>query len=349
MSLHKLRWGILSTGSIARRFANSLAKSDTGILTAVASRQLETAKTFAREFAPDSGLPKAHGDYASLLENPDVDAVYIATPHPMHLEWVIAAAKAKKQILCEKPVGMNLAELEEMLAAVKVNGVFFMEAFMYRCHPQVQLLREMILSSEIGAIRMIHATFSYARDSYTTSERRIARALGGGSILDVGCYGVSMARLVAGEIAGLRYSEPHSVKGFARLESNEQTDLTAAALLEFDHGLIAMIQSGIHLKGENVVRLEGEKGSISLTCPWAVRHGESFLNVTEYAQGTTRSIETTREDEDLYAYEIDEVGRAVNNGEKESPKMSWDDSRGNSEVLDRWLKDAKVVYQPTTL
>ena len=262
----------------------------------------------------------------------------------MHREWALAAAKAQKQILCEKPAGMNQGELGEMLVAARKYDVFFMEAFMYRCHPQTRMLRELIRSGEIGPIRMIHATFSYGRDSYDTAERRISRALGGGSILDVGCYGVSMARLVAGETAGLRYAEPYSVKGLARLESTEQTDLTAAAILEFRSGLLAMIQSGIHLQGDNIVRLEGEKGFILLTCPWAVRHGESFLKVTEYSSGTTRIIETTRPDEDLYAHEIDEVGRAVAAGEKESPEMSWEDSLGNAAVLDRWLREAGVSY-----
>lgn len=340
MPLPKLRWGILSTGSIARRFAGSLKKSSRGTLAAVASRSLPRAEAFSTEFGPAT----VHGDYDSLLSDPEVDVVYIATPHPMHREWAIRCAEAGKAVLCEKPAGMKRAELVEMLAAAKANGVFFMEAFMYRCHPQTRMLREMIRSSEIGPIRMIHATFSYGRDSYDTRERRIASALGGGSILDVGCYGVSMARLVAGEISGQRHAEPRSIKGFARLEASEHTDLTAAALLEFDGGLIAMIQSGIHLRGENIVRLEGEKGSLSLTCPWALRHGESFLNVTKYAGGTTRSIETTRADEDLYAYEIDEVARAVAAGEKESPEMSWADSLGNAAVLDAWLTDAGVSY-----
>lgn len=340
MALPTLRWGILGTGSIARRFARSLRKSSRGTLAAVASRSLSTAEAFAAEFGP----AKAHGDYASLIADPGVEAVYIATPHPMHREWAIRSAERRKNILCEKPAGINRAELVEMLAAAKANGVFFMEAFMYRCHPQTRMLREMIRSSAIGPIRMIHATFSYGRDSYDTGERRIARALGGGSILDVGCYGVSMARLVAGEIAGMRHAEPRSVRGFARLETNEQTDLTATALLEFDNGLIAMIQSGIHLRGDNTVRLEGEKGCLSLTCPWALRHGESFLKVTEYAGETTRTIETTRPDEDLYAYEIDEVARAVTAGEKESPEMSWADSLGNGAVLDAWLAEAGVRY-----
>lgn len=336
----KIRWGILSTGSIARRFGGSLRKSSSGVLAGVASRSLPQAEAFAAEFGPSS----AYGDYASLIADPDIEAVYIATPHPMHREWAIRCSEAGKAVLCEKPAGMNRAELTDMLAAAKANGAFFMEAFMYRCHPQTRLLRETLRKGLIGPVRMIHATFSYPASDYNPRERRYARELGGGSILDVGCYGVSMARLIAGELGGRRFAEPLEVKGLARLEPSERTDLTAAALLRFDGDLIAMIQSGIALKGENVVRIEGERGCITVGCPWAIRHGESFIRVTDHLSGETTSRVTTRPDEDLYAYEIDEVGRALAAGHKESPEMSWEDSLGNAAVLDAWLGEAGVRY-----
>jgi predicted dehydrogenase len=239
---------------------------------------------------------------------------------------------------------MHRGELGEMLTAAKANDVFFMEAFMYRCHPQTRLLRETLRKDLIGPVRMIHATFSYPAPNYNPRERRYARELGGGSILDVGCYGVSMSRLIAGEITGRRFAEPLEVKGFGRLEPLEKTDLTAAALVRFEGDLIAMVQSGIALKGENIVRIEGERGSITVGCPWAVRHGESFLQVADHLSGETTSKITTRPEEDLYAYEIDEVGRALAAGEKESPEMSWEDSLGNAAVLDAWLKEAGVRY-----
>ena len=340
MTPPKIRWGILSTGKIAHRFATALSKSSTGSLVAVASRTTESAADFAATY----GIPHAHGDYQSLLENPQIDAVYIATPHPMHREWVIRCAKAGKAILCEKPAGMNRGELEDMLTAVSQHDCFFMEAFMYRCHPQTRMLRELIRSGEIGPIRMIHATFSYFTENCNPRDRRFASELGGGSILDVGCYGVSMVRLIAGEIVEKRFSEPSRIHGVARLEPLEQTDLTAATLLTFDNGLIAMIQSGLLLKGENKVRIEGEAGSITLSCPWAIRHEESYIRIVNHRTGETRNIETTTENEDLYGYEIDEVGRAIAAGEKESPEMSWQDSLGNAAVLDSWLEEAGVRY-----
>ncbi|MEI6323620.1 MAG: Gfo/Idh/MocA family oxidoreductase [bacterium] len=341
MNSTPLRWGILSTGKIAHRFARALNTSLTGKLVAVASRSEEMARAFANQH----GAPHAHGDYTSLLANPEVDAIYIATPHPMHLEWVLKCAAAGKHILCEKPAGMNRAEVEAMIAAAKTNGIFFMEAFMYRCHPQTQLLRKLIRSGEIGTIRMIHASFSYYREQFDPTDRLFARTLGGGSILDVGCYGVSMARLVAGEIAGKCFAEPLQIKGFARIEPIVETDLTAAALLQFEDGLIAMIQSGLRLQGENCVLIEGETGSITVGCPWALRHGEAFLKVQHYKSGETRRIDTTKADEDLYGYEIDEVAWAVTTGEHESPDMSWADSLGNATALDAWLAEAGITYE----
>lgn len=336
----KLRWGILSTGRIARRFATALTKSATGELVGVASRSKESAHAFATEF----GARHAHADYTSLLKNSEIDAIYIATPHPMHLEWSLKCAEAGKHILCEKPAGMNRAETEWMISAARNHGVFFMEAFMYRCHPQTDLLRKLIRSGEIGCIRMIHATFSYYKEQYDPTDRLFARQLGGGSILDVGCYGVSMARLVAGEISGRRYAEPKSIRGFARIEPSERTDLTAAALLEFDNGLIAMIQSGLRLQGENQVRIEGETGSITVSFPWAPRHEEAFIRILHHQSGKIHTIKTTVPEEDLYGYEIDEVARAIHSGEKQSPAMDWEDSLGNAAVLDAWLAEAGVTY-----
>jgi predicted dehydrogenase len=340
MNHQPIRWGILGTGSIANRFATALGRSTTGALVAVGSRTIEAAQLFAEKHR----IPYAHGDHESLITNPEVDVIYVATPHPRHLESVLRCAAAGKHILCEKPAGMNRGETQQMISAAKAHGVFFMEAFMYRCHPQTLVLRKLIRSEEIGAIRMIHAIFSFYREDLDRTHRLFAKELGGGSILDVGCYGISMTRLVAGEIKGKRFAEPSQVKGFARLESSQQTDLNAAALLKFDDGLIAMIQSGVHLQGENRVLIEGEEGSITVECPWLPKHGESLIRVLHYKSGESRSIETTRADEDLYGYEIDEVARALAHGEKESPEMSWEDSLGNASVLDAWLAEGGVSY-----
>src|SRR5580765_1443630 len=141
----KLGWGIIATGSIAGAFARGVGHSRTGRVVAVASRSREKAETFAREH----GVAKAHGSYEALLEDDEVDAIYIATPHPLHAQWAIRCAQAKKHVLVEKPIGMNHAQAMAVVEAARVNNVFLMEAFMYRCHPQTRKLVELIRGGAI--------------------------------------------------------------------------------------------------------------------------------------------------------------------------------------------------------
>lgn len=163
----RLRWGLLATGVIARTFANGLRHSTAGRLVAVGSRSAETARLFGTEF----GLPadRCHGTYEALLADPEVDAVYISTPHPNHAQWAVKCAEAGKHILCEKPLAMNAAEASAIIDAARKHGVFLMEAFMYRCHPQTARIVELVRSGALGSVRMIQATFSVHRETDSRS------------------------------------------------------------------------------------------------------------------------------------------------------------------------------------
>jgi predicted dehydrogenase len=152
-----LRWGIIGTGRIAREFAAGIAHSRHGKLVAVASRSPII------EAAPEFGAAHRHTGYAKLLSDKSVDAVYIATPHPMHAEWAIRAAEAGKHVLCEKPIGMNAAEADAIIDAARRHDVFLMEAFMYRAHPQTEALTALVRSGAIGEVRLIEASFGYAK------------------------------------------------------------------------------------------------------------------------------------------------------------------------------------------
>ncbi|MBN1459559.1 MAG: Gfo/Idh/MocA family oxidoreductase, partial [Armatimonadetes bacterium] len=187
----KLAWGILATGHIASTFAKGLAHSQTGRLVAVGSRTKKSANRFGDEY----NTPRRHGSYEELLADPEIEAVYIATPHPMHAEWAIKSADAGKHVLCEKPIGLNHAEAMVVVEAAREHDVFLMEAFMYRCHPQTEKLVELIRSGVIGEVRAIQATFSFNAGENWES-RALAHEMGGGGILDVGCYCTSMARLL---------------------------------------------------------------------------------------------------------------------------------------------------------
>ena len=155
---NKLRWGILATGSIAGSFAEGVLNSETGQLVAVGSRSQESADKFASQYGD---IPNRHANYQDLLDDSEVDAIYIATPHPMHKEWAVKAANGGKHILCEKPIGINESEAKEIIAAAQSNDVFLMEAYMYRCSDQTQKIIEMIKDGAIGEVKSIEASFSF--------------------------------------------------------------------------------------------------------------------------------------------------------------------------------------------
>jgi len=193
----KLAWGILGTGSIAKTFARGVNQSKNCRLAAVGSRTKESAETFGEALNVPVG--HRHASYESLLADPTVQAVYIATPHPFHIDWAIRAAAAKKHLLVEKPIGLNAAEAMAIIEAAIEHDVFLMEAFMYRCHPQTAKLVELIKEGVIGEVRLIQATFSFHWPKpFNPDSRLTSNAMAGGGILDVGCYPVSLSRLIAG-------------------------------------------------------------------------------------------------------------------------------------------------------
>jgi predicted dehydrogenase len=323
----KLRWGILGTGTIARKFARGLAESRTGALEAVASRSEETLRAFLADF-PVRGF----ATYEGLLADANVDIVYISTPHPMHAEWCVSAARAGKHILCEKPLTMNALEAAVVIEAARSAHVFLMEAFMYRCHPQTARLVELIREGSIGAVRLVQAEFSFRAD-WKPEGRLLNPALGGGGILDVGCYCVSMARLIAGVTQGLPFAEPVELKAVGQIGETGVDEL-AVAVLKFPGGMLAQVSTGVQMWLENSVRVWGETGHIVVPSPWIIsrERGGSVLQL--HRQDAAMEEIKIDADRGIYAIEADAVAESIGAGE--SPAMSWADSYGNMRALDRW-------------
>ena len=337
--MNHLKWGLLAAGSIAKAFAKGLSQTDSGEVLAVGSRSPEKGKSFADEL----GIPK-HYSYDDLLADPEIDAVYISTPHPMHAEWAIKAADAGKHILCEKPLTVNYPDAQTVVEAARHNDVFLMEAFMYRCNPQTQKLVNLICEGAIGDVRVIDAVFSF-HGAYDLQSRLLNPELGGGGILDVGCYTVSMVRLVAGAALGRDVAEPLDVKGHAHLGQESGVDEWATALLKFDNDILARLATGVQLNQDNRVIIYGSEGRIVVPSPW-------FCNGRE--AGTT-TINLTRQDgksediiidvsKSIYALEADTVADNIGNRQAPSPAMSWDDSLGNAKTLDRWRAAIGLEY-----
>ncbi len=261
-STRQLRWGILGPGNIARAFSIGLANSLTGSLVAVGSRDLGKAERFLSDNrgAAKGGTPTAHGSYEELLADTEVDAVYISTPHPHHPRWAIAAARAGKHLLVEKPIAVNRAAAMAVLDAARAADVFAMEAYMYRCHPQTAKLFELIADGAIGRVVGVQASFAFA-SPVNPDSRAYARSLAGGGILDVGGYPVSMARLIAGASmaadGGARpFAEPTNVASAGFLGETGVDDW-AVCSLTFEGGLTAHVSTGVGLGDVNTVKVYG--------------------------------------------------------------------------------------------
>jgi len=330
----KVSWGILGTGAIAKQFAEAVARSSRGTLAAVASRN-PAAEMF-------HGAP-VHTGYDALLSDPSVEAVYIATPHPTHAEWAIKACEAGKHVLCEKPIGMNAAEAQAIADAAQKAGVVVMEAFMYRGHPQTKRLVDIISSGRIGDVTLIQAAYGYHTD-FGAQKRHFDPKLGGGAILDVGCYGISMSRLIAGAATGKPFAEPQAVQGFAHL-CETGVDGRSVAVLRFAGDLLAQVSASITTIQDNTLRIYGTEGRIDVPAPWfcsGKTGGRSTIVVTS-RQGEVDTI-TVDTEKWLYEIEADNFADAIAAGGVSWPSPTLDDTIGTMQALDAWRAAVGLTY-----
>jgi len=333
----RLGWGILGTGKIARIFGRALAGSARGRLVAVASRAADRAEPLAAEL----GAPRSYGAYDDLLADGEVDVVYVATPHPTHLEWGSKAAAAGKHVLCEKPLGVNRDEAERLVEAARRAGVFLMEAFAYRCHPQTAKLVALLRGGAIGEVRLIEAAFGYDAGP-SPGNYLLSRELAGGGILDVGCYTTSMARLVAGVATGAAVAEPTAVGGAGLIGVDTGVDHYAAASLRFPGGIVASLTCGMQVNLGGVLRVYGSGGTIVVPSPWLPGLGGRPSSIRVEPRGAAPLEHVVEPAADLYAIEADTVADFVDAAQ--APAMPWRDSLGNMTTLDKWRKAIGLVY-----
>lgn len=336
----KIRWGILGPGNIAKAFAGGIAHSRTGHLEAIGTR--DPGKAGLAESFPGARIVEG---YDALLADKDVDAIYIATPHPGHAQWAIKAAEAGKHVLVEKPIGLTAFEADAIIHAARKAGVFLGEAFMYRLHPQTLKLVELVKASVIGEVRIIRSSFGWAMPSFKAEHRIYANDLAGGGILDVGGYPVSMVRLIAGAASGKPYLEPDQVFGVAHL-GESGVDEWASATLKFPNGVIGEVSCSISLNQDNVLRIIGTEGRIEVSDFWFAggrEGGTGEIHVIKSAGTETIKVE---EPGWLYSFEVDGAGEAILSGKTEFawPGMDWADSLGNLRVLDKWRQSIGLEY-----
>lgn len=321
-----LNWGILATGGIARQFARSLKHSKTGTLVAVGSRTQESADKFCEQHG---GTP--YGSYEAVLADPNVQAIYIALPHHLHGEWTIKCAEAGKAILCEKPFTLNLLEAERALAEVKKHNVFFMEAFMYHCHPMTLKVKELADAGAIGKILNINAEFGFQAGK-NWDNFRADGALGGGGLMDVGTYCVSFSRLIAGE-------EPD--RAFYAAYINEKGyDEHGSGVLSFPNGINAHFGTGVHVSLNNNATIYGEDGRIEVFGPWRI---DEKSKIVVYARGKDPETYTYEFVGDaLWGFEADAVAEFID--AKEAPYMTLADTLGEMRALDMLRASAGLSF-----
>ncbi len=243
----------MSTASINRKFLDGARQSSELEVVAVASRDRDRAEAYAKE----NGIERAHGGYAALLADPGVDVVYISLPNSMHVEWTERALQAGKHVLCEKPMGRRPLEVERAFDVAEREGRLLMEAFMYRHNPQSRRLTELVAEGAVGRVRMIRASFSFSEPDL--GNVRLSAELDGGALMDVGCYCVSGARLIAGE--------PERVTGEQEL-GGDGIDVAFAGMLRFPGDVIAHFDAGLAVAVRDDLEVVGEDGSLFLDDPW---------------------------------------------------------------------------------
>lgn len=260
MADRKLRWGVLSTADIAQRKwipGVRRAPRQRGEVVAIASRDGETARRVAAELA----ISRAHDSYDALLADAGVDAVYIPLPNHMHRDWAIAAARAGKHVLCEKPIALTSADAERMVAAAADAGVLLMEAFMYRLHPSWQAVRDLVASGQIGRLQTVQSWFSYYNNDLANI--RNIRAAGGGALMDIGCYSIDLSRML---FAG----EPSRVVAAIRRDPASGVDIVTSAILEFPGGGTASFTCSIRTEPDQRVHVYGTEGHITVGIPFNI-------------------------------------------------------------------------------
>lgn len=325
MTGQKLRWGVLSTAKIGlKSVIPAIQQSNNGIIAAIASRDAAAAQETAKAL----GISHAFGSYDALLESPEIDAVYIPLPNSLHKEWAIRAAERGKHVLCEKPFALHAAEVDEMIATANQHRVLLMEAFMYRFHPQYDKVREFIARGAIGALQVIRSAFCFRLDDL--SNIRMNKELGGGSLMDVGCYCVNVSRLIAG-------AEPVEAQASAAFGEKSHVDETLVGVLRFPNDVVAHFDSSFRTDYREWLEIQGTEGRMELERPFRSHAVDGQGRITLQHKNGTRETFTTRA-VNQYQLMTEHFADAALNGKPLRYPAELD--RGNMRVIDTLYESA---------
>jgi len=318
--MKRLKWGILGTASIADSIIAAIRRSEFNEVIAVASRDIDRA----REWAGKRGIPKAFGSYDKMLADGGVDIIYNPLPNALHARWTSRAMEAGYPVLCEKPFALNAREAAEVREVSLKTGLIVAEAFMYRFHPVFQHVKTMIRDGLIGDLVTMNSKFSFfedEKDSIVTSAK-----LGGGSLMDVGCYCVNLSRMIAG-------TEPMSVTA---MRAGKDVDDTFTGILKFP-GMMAEFTSSIACTEQHGAEICGTKACITIPNPWVPGLEDTMVLVRKWGEPDQEIIIPGA---DTYRMEIEAFARAIITGNQ--PQWSVDDAIANMKVIDALFESAKT-------
>ncbi len=321
MNQRVLNWGLLSTARINQALIPALRASPRSRLAAVASRTEGAAEAYAQQW----NIPRAHGSYEGLLSDPEIDVVYNSLPNHMHAEWTIKALKAGKHVLCEKPLALSVAEVDAMALAARDASKVLSEAFMYRHHPQTLKVKEIVDRGSLGTLRLITGSFTFTLNR--KDDIRLAKAMGGGSIWDVGCYPINYARLIVGQ-------EP--VAAFGRQFIGEGgVDEAFVGQLEFPGHVFAQFDCGFNSAPRSHMEIVGTEGVLDIPEPFKPGIKEKLL----LSRGDKTEVIKVPGQE-LYSGEVEDMAEAVVSGRP--GRIGLADSRGNTAAILALIESAET-------
>jgi xylose dehydrogenase (NAD/NADP) len=315
-----LNWGLLSTARINRSVIPPLRTSKRNHLLAVASRSQESAEAFARKWK----IPRAHASYEALLADPEIDVIYNPLPNHLHAEWTVKAVEAGKHVLCEKPLSLNVDEVDAIAAAAQKHGRVVAEAFMYRHHPQTLKVQELVRNGSLGTLKLLRGSFSFVLDR--EGDIRFDPSMGGGSIWDVGCYPISYMRTVVG-------AEPVEVFGW-QVTGPTGIDETFVGQMHFAGDVHGQFDSSFVIPFHAYMEIVGSEATLIVPKPFKPDVNEKIFLARE---GKSEMVKV--KGEKLYLGEVEDMADAVLLGKE--PRISLDDSRANVATIKALLESAR--------
>lgn len=320
------RWGIIGPGKIAHKFAVALTLAGGAQLDAIASRD----GSRAREFAEKYNVPRYYDSYEALVKDPDIDAIYVSTPHAFHCDQTILALTHGKPVLCEKPMALTQREVGKMVEAARDNNVFLMEAMWTRFLPHTEKILQLIREGELGEIKYVRADFGFA-GAYHPDNRLFNLALGGGALLDIGIYPLFLCLLLLGE--------PQNILATGQLAPTG-ADESSHVLLQYKKGATAVVSSTFAAQTSITAEIAGTKGLIQIPSAWY--KNDHFILRRAGAEPETIQMEPMVNG---FEYQIRELMRCVDKGLIESPSMSHDFSLLMSRTMDEIRRQMGVRYR----